>query len=93
MAISVTHCVVFFRNEHGRSTQNIGYSPILPKIKTEYADVEVSLYGAKVYNDLPLKVRQIGNYRLSKQSTEVIFTLCSYGMVFMDFWTYLVTVL
>ena len=36
---------------------------ILPKIKTEYARGSFHFMGAKVYNELPLEIRQIGNYK------------------------------
>jgi hypothetical protein len=53
----------FIRNEHGRVTRNSGYLAILPKIKTEYALRSFHFMGAKVYNELPLEIRQIGNYK------------------------------
>ena len=53
----------FIRNEHGRVTRNSGYLAILPKIKTEYARRSFHFMGAKVYNELPLEIRQIGNYK------------------------------
>jgi hypothetical protein len=36
---------------------------ILPKIKTEYARGSFHFMGAKVYNELPLEIRQAGNYK------------------------------
>ena len=53
----------FIRNEHGGVTRNNGNLAILPRIKAEYARRYFNFLGAKVYNELPLEIRQTANYK------------------------------
>ena len=53
----------FTLQEHERQTRNNNYTLKLPRIKTEYARKSFMLMGAKVYNELPLELRKIENYK------------------------------
>ena len=46
---------------HGKETRNANNSLQLPKIRTEYARKSFYYTGAKIYNELPLKIRRSKN--------------------------------
>lgn len=48
----------FERNTHSRQTRNMNKFLKLPKIKLEFSEKSFKFFGAKVYNDLPLAVRE-----------------------------------
>ena len=53
----------FTLQEHERQTRNNNYTLKLPRIKTEYARKSFMFMGVKVYNELPLELRKIENYK------------------------------
>ena len=53
----------FTLQEHERQTRNSNYTLKLPRIKTEYARKSFMCMVAKVFNELPLELRKIENYK------------------------------
>ena len=51
----------FAIQDHGKETRNATNSLQMPKIRTEYARKSFYYTGAKIYNELPLKIRKITN--------------------------------
>ena len=51
----------FAIQDHGKETRNATNSLKMPKIRTEYARKSFYYTGAKIYNELPLKIRKITN--------------------------------
>ena len=52
----------FSINENSRSTRSMGILLDIPKVRLEFARKSFYFYGAKIYNDLPIKIRQEQNY-------------------------------
>ena len=50
-------------NEHNRSTRNMAAFINIPKVKLEFARQSFYFYGAKIYNCLPIIIRQEQHYR------------------------------
>ena len=53
----------FSINEHNRNTRNMAALINIPKVKLEFATQSFYFYGAKIYNDLPIEIRQEQHYR------------------------------
>ena len=49
-------------HEHNFNTRNKGYSVKIPKVKLEFARQSFYFLGAKIYNDMPIGIRQEQNY-------------------------------
>ena len=54
------------------STRNKGFSLKFPKIRTEYGKSSVLFNGAKVYNELPIEIRKIENFKLFREKVSLI---------------------
>ena len=48
---------------HERQTRNNNYAVKIPRIKTEYARKSFMFMGANMYNELPLELRKVENYK------------------------------
>ena len=64
----------FILQNHGKRTRNANNSFKLPKIRTEYARKSFYYTGAKIYNDLPLKIRSIANATEYEKNLNAYFT-------------------
>ena len=64
----------FILQNHSKHTRNANNSLKLPKIRTEYARKSLYYTGAKIYNDLPLKIRSIANATEYEKSLNAYFT-------------------
>ena len=61
--LKIAAMIFFTLQEHERQTRNNNYTLKLPRIKTEYARKSFMFMGTKVYNELPLELRKIENYK------------------------------
>ena len=63
--------------QHQKSTRQNGFSIKLPRVRLEYARNSYYYYGAKVYNEIPLNIRQADSYgkfkHLLKAHLKIIF--------------------
>ena len=50
--------------QHNYNTCNKGFLLKLPKMRTEYGKRSVLFNGAKIYNELPIEIRKIENFKL-----------------------------
>ena len=71
-------CVIFkdhfIIQNHGKETRNANNSLKMPKIRTEYARKSFYYTGAKIYNELPLKIRKIMNATVHEKSLNDYFS-------------------
>ena len=49
-------------NEHNRNTRNIEILVNIPKVNVEFARKSFYFYGARIYNDLLIQIRQEQNF-------------------------------
>ena len=49
-------------HEHNFNTRNKGYSVKIPKVKLEFARQSFYFLSVKIYNDMPIEIRQEQNY-------------------------------
>ena len=61
LSLKSLYYIVYYIVYHGKETRNATNSLKMPKIRTEYARKSFYYTGAKIYNELPLKIRKITN--------------------------------
>ena len=64
----------FTIQNHGKDTRNADHSLKMIKIRIEYARKSFYYTGAKIYNELPLKIRKITNATEYEKSIKDYFT-------------------